>query len=381
MVENTKKEPTFHILELLGNQIKPQKTGKYDEVVENEPGALLKTDFYSKNGWGYHDHGFVYNEKNQKVKMDGTKYELCGKYMPNFKAWVESFIHLDFDHPTPAQADMEVDPPTLNEAFIDEIGSSLGSFSRRSFNKWERAMNSHGQTLHEIWELRQGKIPKCCDMVIYPSTNEQIEKLVKAAEKHNVMLVPCGGNSNVTHSLMLDRRETRMIVCLDMIRMNKILWVDKTNMMCCAQAGIYGQDLEKQLGENFSVCCGHEPDSVEFSTLGGWISTRASGMKKNLYGNIEDIVCNIKIVTCKGTLTKTSEWPRVSSGPDLNQIIMGSEGNFGVITEVILRIRPLPTASEHNSFIFPDYETGCRFMEEVGHSRIWPASLRLVDNI
>jgi len=104
-------------------------------------------------------------------------------------------------------------------------------------------------------------------------------------------------------------------------------------------------------------------------------------MKKNLYGNIDDIVCNIKIVTCKGTLSKVTEWPRHSSGFDLNQVVLGHEGNFGVITEVVLRVRPLPDVSIHNSYIFPDYDTGCKFMEEVGKSRIWPASLRLVDNI
>lgn len=261
---------------------------------------------------------FVLDPKTDKVRLAGDKYDVCEQVMPTFKSWVASFMHLDFDSPTPAQADMEVDPPLINEGFVDELGTSLSSFSRRSFEKWERAMNSHGQTLHEIWELRQGKLPKCVDMVLYPTTNEHVEKIVKLAEKHNVMLVPCGGNSNVTHSLMLDRRETRMIVALDMMRMNKILYVDKRNNMCCAQAGIYGQDLEKQLANNFGVCTGHEPDSVEFSTLGGYVSTRASGMKKNLYGNIDDIVCNIKIVTCKGTLTKVTEWPRHSSGFDLN---------------------------------------------------------------
>jgi alkyldihydroxyacetonephosphate synthase len=104
-------------------------------------------------------------------------------------------------------------------------------------------------------------------------------------------------------------------------------------------------------------------------------------MKKNLYGNIDDIVCNIKIVTCKGVVTKTNEWPRHSSGFDLNHMILGHEGNFGIITEVILRIRPLPEVSQHGSYLFKDFETGARFMEEVGKARNWPASLRLVDNI
>jgi len=274
-------------------------------------------------GWGYHDHGFVLDKKTQLVRLVGTKYEVCEKPMPNFKTWAQGFLHLDFDSPTPAQEDMEVDPPKINEAFVDELGTEAYCYSRRSFAKWERVMNSHGQTLHEIWELRQGKIPRCVDMVVYPTSNEHVERLVKLANKHDVCLVPAGGCSNVTHSLMLDRRENRMIIAVDMIRMNKILSVDKRNNMATIQAGIYGQHMESQLKENYNVCTGHEPDSVEFSTLGGWVSTRASGMKKNVYGNIDDIVCNIKIVTAKGTLTKVSEWPRHSSGLDLNEVILG----------------------------------------------------------
>ena len=108
-----------------------------------------------------------------------------------------------------------------------------------------------------------------------------------------------------------------MIVSLDMSRMNKILWVDKDNMIACVQAGIRGQDLERELRMQ-GVITGHEPDSAEFSTLGGWISTRASGMKKNTYGNIEDIVQAVTFVTPKGTFKKADPWPRVSSGPDFS---------------------------------------------------------------
>lgn len=87
-----------------------------------------------------------------------------------------------------------------------------------------------------------------------------------------------------------------MVVSVDMSRMNSIKWVDKENGMACIQAGIQGQDLEREL-KQYGVICGHEPDSAEFSTLGGWVATRASGMKKNTYGNMEDIVCNITMVS------------------------------------------------------------------------------------
>ena len=119
---------------------------------------------------------------------------------------------------------------------------------------------------------------------------------------------------------------------------------------------------------------------MEFSSLGGWISTRASGMKKNKYGNIEDIVLNVKVATPIGTFSKASDYPRISSGPDINEFVLGSEGNFGIITEAILKIKPIPEVRTHNSIIFPDFDTGIKFMYDVGKSKIWPASLRLVDN-
>ena len=106
------------------------------------------------------------------------------------------------------------------------------------------------------------------------------------------------------------------------------------------------------------VISGHEPDSSEYSTLGGWLATRASGMKKNTYGNIEDIVQSATFVTSKGVYKKAEHWPRVSAGPDFNQLILGQEGNFGVVTEVIIRVRPVPEVSNFASIIFPNFEIG-----------------------
>jgi alkyldihydroxyacetonephosphate synthase len=103
-------------------------------------------------------------------------------------------------------------------------------------------------------------------------------------------------------------------------------------------------------------------------------------MKKNTYGNIEDIVQNIKLVTSKGIYNKLGEWPRVSNGPDLNHIVMGHEGNFGIITEAVIRIRPIPPAKRFGSIIFYNFETGIKFMDEMARHRIYPASIRLVDN-
>lgn len=233
--------------------------------------------------------------------------------------------------------------------------------------------------MQEIWQLRYTALPKVADVVIYPNSTEDVERLVKLACKHNVVLVPYGGGTNVTKSLQLLEQEKRMCVSVDMGRMNLIKWVDKENNMACIGAGIMGQDMERELAK-YGLCSGHEPDSSEFSTLGGWVSTRASGMKKNTYGNIEDIVCNMTYVTPTGIYSKTQLWPRVSNGPDMHHVVMGSEGNYGIVTDVTIRTRPIPQAKVYDSILFHNYEIGIKFMQAVSKTSCWPTSIRLVDN-
>ena len=263
-----------------------------------------------------------------------------GQHLPSFAAYLERELAISLEGECPPQADMlNVPAPILNHEFLAELGDS--KLSRRSFMKWERIMHSHGQCLAEVFDVRYGTLPKIADCIVYPGSSEDCENLVKLADKHNVVLVPYGGGTTVTKSLQLPTNEKRMIVVVAMGRMTAIKWVDKENNMALVEAGIQGQDLERDLAK-YGVCTGHEPDSSEFSTLGGWISTRASGMKKNTYGNIEDIVCNITYVTPTGTYTKTNLWPRISNGPDMHHIVMGSEGNFGIVTQAVIRVRPVP---------------------------------------
>ena len=244
----------------------------------------------------------------------------------------------------------------------------------------ERVFHSHGHTLQEMYAVKFGKLERTVDLVAYPRTESDVEKIIGLANKHNVLLVPYGGGTNVTHSLALDSTEKRMVCSVDMSKMNHIKQVNLNSMTAVVEAGIAGRDLEKELSR-YGVCCGHEPDSVEFSTLGGWISTRASGMKKNVYGNIEDIVLQIKIVTPIGTWEKPCGAPRMSTGPDVNNFILGHEGLFGIITQATIKIKNLPKCKIFDSIIFPSFELGTKFMYECGVKQIRPASIRLVDNL
>jgi alkyldihydroxyacetonephosphate synthase len=158
-----------------------------------------------------------------------------------------------------------------------------------------------------------------------------------------------------------------------------IKWIDAPGGMACIEAGIVGRTLEQQLATK-GLTMGHEPDSMEFSTLGGWISTRASGMKKNIYGNIEDIIVRIKLVTPTGTIEKKPQVPRMSAGPDVNEFILGSEGTLGVVTEAVVRIRPLPEEKRYGSIAFPNFEDGFECLRQIALERAAPASIRLMDN-
>jgi len=348
----------------------------YPQTVDFNPEMKAKIEYFDKQGWGYTETAIKYKKERNSTFVEGDRYELAGKWLPGFASYASSDLGVDFSKESPRQEFVPVNPSIFNHDFIKELGEN---FSRRSFEHFDRVMHSHGHSFQEIHILRNFSFKRNADMVLYPGSHEHCEEIVRLATKHNVVIVPYGAGTNVTQALILPENEKRMIVSLDMCRMNKIKWVDRENQMACVESGIYGFDLEKAL-EPYGVVTGHEPDSAEFSTLGGWIATRASGMKKNTYGNIEDIVCNMTIVTPSGTYSKKSLWPRTSNGPDINHVVMGSEGNMGVITEAVIKVKPIPEKREFGSILFPDFETGTRFMTEMSKQPRYPTSIRMIDN-
>lgn len=170
--------------------------------------------------------------------------------MPEFYPWVVKEAGFKFGDEKVEQKDMDIDPPNVNHEFLKALQKE-NCFNRRSFEKWERIMHSHGASLREVFNLRYGRFERYVDVVVYPSSTEHVEKIVQLADSHNVVIVPYGGGTNVTQALYLQPQskwpDARMVVSLDMSRMNKVVWVDKDNMIACVQAGIRGQDLERDL--------------------------------------------------------------------------------------------------------------------------------------
>ena len=170
-----------------------------------------------------------------------------------------------------------------------------------------------------------------------------------------------------------------MVVSVDLSRMDRVLWIDRENLRACIQAGITGRKLEDELGQ-LGLTLGHEPDSIEFSTLGGWIATNASGMKKNRYGNIEDMVLNVTLVTPAGNVEETQTFGRISTGMRVGKLVFGMEGNLGIITKAVVRLCRRPSYRRYQSLAFPDFERGVEFLRKLRTELSLPASIRLMDN-
>jgi len=311
----------------------------------------------------------------------GNRYELSGKELPRFLPWVREVLDIEID-PTdfnaPAYPTLMPEPQKA-PAFLADITAFLNP-NQINDDGEVRLRHGHGHTQEEMYAIKYGTLGRIPDLVVYPETEDQVTNLVKAGKKHDVSLIPYGGGTNVTDALRCRDAEARVIVSVDMQRLSRIVWIDRKNMMASIQAGATGRNIMSEL-EKYGVTMGHEPDSVEFSTLGGWIATNASGMKKNRYGNIEDLVLDIRVATASGRLGRSSVSPRESIGMDLRQLILGSEGTLGIITSAIVKIFPLPEKQEYGSVLFPTFDDGFQFMYDLMREATPPASVRLVDNL
>ena len=337
-------------------------------------------DAISPDVWGFRDSGFAVLP-NGSVTMTGSRYPLSGAELPDLLPWIKRVMDIEFPITDTHDSSYppEVPAPRDNLGFLREIHSLLPEGAATQ-NPLVRLRHGHGHTLEEMYAIKYGRLERVPDLVVTPRTAAQVSALVDAAVRHDVCLVPYGGGTNVTDALRCPVDEERMIVSVDLRHLNRILWIDPANRMACIEAGAVGRHIQSQLAAH-GFTMGHEPDSVEFSTLGGWIATHASGMKKNKYGNIEDLVLDLEMVTPIGPLTRSAAAPRESAGVDARRWMFGSEGTLGIITRATVKIFPLPEVERYDAVIFPSFEKGVDFLFDLTREARPPASVRLVDNL
>jgi len=273
------------------------------------------------------------------------------------------------------RASIKLPEARANAEFVRVISAILKP-AQIATDDEQRLIHTYGKSFPDLYRVRRGIVNNAPDMVLFPESHADVEKIVAAAQKAGVRVVPFGGGTNIVGGVEhLDASAMR--VTLDMRRMVRVLDLDKDSWTATLEAGLPGPKLEEELNAR-GYSLGHMPDSFEFATLGGWLATRSAGMQSDAYGKIEDMVVSLKMVSPEGTIA-TRLTPKSSAGPDLDQLIVGSEGTLGVITEAVMKIHPLPAVKDYHGVLFRDFESGAAAIHEAICRNASPTMFRLQD--
>jgi alkyldihydroxyacetonephosphate synthase len=242
----------------------------------------------------------------------------------------------------------------------------------------DRIVHTYGKSLRDLVRLRDSEILRIPDVVVYPADEAEVQQIVDKAVAADAVIIPFGGGSNIAGSLEAPTDEARPVISLDLGRLNKLIDIDEESGLARIQAGALGPDIEEQLGRR-GWTLGHFPDSFTHSTLGGWIATRSSGMQSDKYGDIADITRGLRVVL-PGKVLVLRPLPSTSTGPSVREMILGSEGRLGVITEATVNVHRIPTERLILGYLFPTWEAGLEAMQEISTSDAHPTVTRVSDS-
>jgi len=312
-------------------------------------------------GWGEAGVSFHYNDK------------------PAFASFIKSTIDIDVTSAPRPVTDLEK-LRLPQSCATQELRTSLQDIVGVEHVKddaLERVVHGYGKGLRDLVRIRRGDFGRLPDIAVYPGNEEEVSQIVRAALTANAVVVPFGGGTNISGCLEARRREKRPVISVDMARMNNILEIDEGSRLARIQAGALGPHIESSLNER-GWTLGHFPDSFNHSTLGGWIATRSSGMQSDKYGDIADLTRAIHVVTPGGLLV-TRPVPSSSTGPSVREMILGSEGRLGIITEATVHVHRIPQKRQIIGYLFPDWPAGLRAMNVIAESDVFPSVTRISD--
>lgn len=279
---------------------------------------------------------------------------------------------------------VEVDVPvTLAPQHIQELTGICGE-DNISTDVYTRIKGSYGYGMIDALRLRKHIVENLPDLVIAPRSGGEIQQIVGYCVQNNIALYIHGGGSTVTRG----KEAVKGGVTLDMSRhMNRVVSFNETDQTITVEAGMTGPQLEEvlnnapeRLGAQRRYTCGHFPQSFEYSSVGGWVVTRGAGQNSTYYGKIEDIVIAQEYATPRGTF-ETCPHPRSANGPDFDQIMMGSEGTFGVLVNVTLKVfRWMPNNRRRYSYMFKTWQDAMDACREIMQCECgYPSVFRLSD--
>lgn len=237
-----------------------------------------------------------------------------------------------------------------------------------------RLTHARGQSMRDWVELRHGRVNTFPDGVVFPETDEDVRDLLKYARNAGAQVIPYGGGTSVVGHIN-PGSDDKPVLTLSLEKMTRLLDLDETSRLATFQAGVAGPQLEEGLKAR-GYTLGHFPQSFEYSTLGGWIAARSSGQQSYHYGRIEQLFAGGIVETPRGRL-EMKPVPASAAGPDVREILLGSEGRLGVIAQAQVRVRRLPEAESFFGVFFPSWEQGSDAVREIVQSEIPVSMLRL----
>ncbi|UFU03154.1 FAD-binding oxidoreductase [Ruania suaedae] len=321
------------------------------------------SDVVHQKWWGWGVEGVAFSPDNK----------------PGFAPFVRNVIGIDVTGPAGSAPSFdELDVPASR--LPDDLGATLRGIAgdhQVTTEDMDRVVHTYGKGLRDLVRVRAGDLPRVPDVVVYPANEGEVQQILDAVVAADAVLIPFGGGSNISGSLTPEAGEQRTVVSLDLGRLNRVLEIDADAGLARVQAGGLGPDLEEQLTAR-GWTMGHQPDSFKHSTLGGWIATRSSGMQSDKYGDIAEIVRGMRVVL-PGKVLTLRPLPSTSTGPSVREMILGSEGRLGVITEAWVHVHRLPENREVIAYLYPNWAAGLAAMRDISVSDATPSITRVSD--
>lgn len=282
----------------------------------------------------------------------------------------------DSSAPELAPEQVRLRPSALSQADRDALAKIVGAEYCRT-NDVDRLLHAGGKSTIDLLRRKDPESQDAPDAILLPGDDDVVAAVLRYCSDRRIAVVPFGGGTSVVGGLDPIRDGFSAVVSLDLRRFDQLISLDEVSGQAELGAGVTGPDAERLLGaQGFSL--GHFPQSFQYATIGGFAATRSSGQDSAGYGRFNDMVRGLRVVTPVGTLD-LGRAPESAAGPDLRQLLIGSEGTLGVITRVRVRVHRAPEAVRYEAWSFPDFDTGAAALRAVSQTGTGPTVIRLSD--
>jgi alkyldihydroxyacetonephosphate synthase len=256
-------------------------------------------------------------------------------------------------------------------ALVDVVGTEHVDDSREA-----RIRHSAGRSYPDLIRLRDGDASVAPDAVVFPSGHEEVAEVLEVCADRSVAVVPFGGGTSVVGGVEPVHDDFESVIALDLRRLD-FAEVDERALTARLGAGLTGPQAEEKLNAE-GLTLGHFPQSFEFATIGGYVATRSAGQASTGYGRVDELVVGVRAATPAGDI-ETKPVPATAAGPSLRELLVGSEGALGVITEATLQVRPLPQARRYEGWSFRSFADGAEAFRAIEQAHASPDVARLSD--